>query len=307
MECWLYKEKPFDKCRAFIDLLLLANHSEKKINFGGKPTPVKSGQYLTSIEKLSDRWGWSRNKVKRFLDVLENDNMIITERTNRRTSITIVNYCIYQGLEFQDEPTHEPSVEPTIEPTDGQETNQLVNQQTNHKQEYKNIKNDKNDKECKEEKKSIKDVSNDTSSSHSDVRQSKYQWLIDEWNALSAYGIKPIRGFTENSNRLNMVRARISQFGEDAFREAIENVKNSSFLQGKGNRGFTVTFDWFIKPTNFPKVLEGNYNDRDNTTNNINKSQQTQLDWLMNSIREDEQNESNGNQEDRCVDGRFVP
>ena len=29
---------------------------------------------MTSVLKLSDRWGWSRNKVMRFLDVLENED-----------------------------------------------------------------------------------------------------------------------------------------------------------------------------------------------------------------------------------------
>ena len=44
--------------------------------------------------------------------------------------------------------------------------------------------------------------------------------------------------------------------------EAIENVKKSRFLQGDNERGFVITFDWFLKPSNFQKVLEGNYDDR---------------------------------------------
>ena len=40
---------------------------------------------------------------------------------------------------------------------------------------------------------------------------------------------------------------------------AIENVKHSEFLQGKTDGRWQITFDWFVKPNNFPKVLEGQY------------------------------------------------
>ena len=39
-------------------------------------------------------------------------------------------------------------------------------------------------------------------------------------------------------------------------------------LQGKNSRGWTITFDWFVNPTNFQKVLEGNY-DRKGETKKI--------------------------------------
>ena len=34
-----------------------------------------------------------------------------------------------------------------------------------------------------------------------------------------------------------------------------------AILNGQSKGGFTATFDWFIKPSNFQKVLEGRYND----------------------------------------------
>lgn len=148
-DSWIYKEKPFDKCHAWIDLLINARYSSTKDNFDGKPMLIEMGQYPTSIEHLCERWGWSRNKVKRFLSVLESDGMITTERTNRRTIITIVNYGIYQGKENKNEPADEPPK--------GQETNQQTNYQTdyqtNHIKEYKNIENKE---ELKEEKKTRK-------------------------------------------------------------------------------------------------------------------------------------------------------
>lgn len=53
--------------------------------------------------------------------------------------------------------------------------------------------------------------------------------------------------------------ARIREYGEAEVLRAIENVKHSEFLQGKTDGRWQITFDWFVKPNNFPKVLEGQY------------------------------------------------
>lgn len=143
---WIYSGKPFDKCHAWLDLLIHTNHSDKKINADGKPYLVKRGQYITSIKILSERWGWSRNKVKRFLDVLEADNMVITERTNRWTSVTVVNYSVYQTSCKLNEPPNELPDEPPDEPPDELADGHQMNHQMNHKQELNNVNNDKNEK-----------------------------------------------------------------------------------------------------------------------------------------------------------------
>jgi hypothetical protein len=100
-------------------------------------------------------------------------------------------------------------------------------------------------------------------SSHLAVEQSakKYQNVVDEWNTLMDVGIKPIRGIADSTQRGDWLKNRIRQYGEDAIIDAIREIRNSSFLQGKNKKGWCITFDWFIRPNNFPKVLEGNYRD----------------------------------------------
>ncbi|MBR2554303.1 MAG: hypothetical protein IKE94_05510 [Aeriscardovia sp.] len=90
-------DEPYDRRSAWIDLLLMANHKDKEIIFNGRATVVKQGQRITSIRILADRWHWSRDKVKRYLDALEKLEMITTDRDNHRTLLTIVNYSVYQG------------------------------------------------------------------------------------------------------------------------------------------------------------------------------------------------------------------
>lgn len=96
LDCFIWQDKPYDKARAWIDLLLLAMHSDKKMLIDGDSTIVKRGSFFTSRVKLADRWGWSVKKVDTFLNLLEKEEMISTVRTAKGTYITIVNYENYQ-------------------------------------------------------------------------------------------------------------------------------------------------------------------------------------------------------------------
>ncbi len=96
-----------------------------------------------------------------------------------------------------------------------------------------------------------------------------YQALVEYWNKTT----KCIFGklLSIDGYRRKMVNARIKQWGKHNFIEAINIAIQSDFLKGQSGRNFMMTFDWFIKPTNFQKVLEHNY-DNKSTSNNINAS-----------------------------------
>ena len=87
----------------------------------------------------------------------------------------------------------------------------------------------------------------------------RFAEIVESWNGLSVYGIAQIKRIVDGSIRAKQLKSRISQYGEDAIIEAIERIRRSKFLQGDNNRGWIITFDWFIKPSNFAKVYEGNY------------------------------------------------
>ena len=44
----------------------------------------------------------------------------------------------------------------------------------------------------------------------------------------------------------------------------MEKIRTSNFLQGNNKTGWQIAFDWFINKSNFLKVLEGNYDDKEN-------------------------------------------
>ena len=81
--------------------------------------------------------------------------------------------------------------------------------------------------------------------------------IIHSWNALGISSIKSI-----SNSRLTLVKARIENYGLDAFIETVKSIKQCPFLLGQNERGWVITFDWLIKPNNFAKVLEGNYKPR---------------------------------------------
>ena len=107
-----------------------------------------------------------------------------------------------------------------------------------------------------------------TLSKESVCRTKDVQRIVTAWNTL---GLQQVQKVTPTSKRGAMLRARVNEYGVDAVLQAIEKVRQSDFL--KGGKDFVITFDWFVKPNNFPKVLEGNYDNRggrkDSGTNNI--------------------------------------
>jgi len=101
---WLWKEKPFDKRSAWIDMLLMASHCDNKFVLGNELMVVEVGQFITSELKLMDRWGWSKTKVRSFLKLLQDDKMIVKKTDRKKTTINIVNYRVWQESETTEKP-----------------------------------------------------------------------------------------------------------------------------------------------------------------------------------------------------------
>lgn len=93
---WLCDDKPYDEFHAWVDLLQLANFAASKSSYRGEMIERRRGEVNRSKKNLSLRWGWSYNRVCRFLAKLEDDEMISVKTNRRRTVITIRNYSRYQ-------------------------------------------------------------------------------------------------------------------------------------------------------------------------------------------------------------------
>lgn len=91
---WIWNDP--EKLKAWIDLLMMANHDVKKLEMRDGLVTIRRGQLVTSIDKLAKRWGWSKNRVYRFLKILETDRMVQRKANAYRTTLTIVNYGKFQ-------------------------------------------------------------------------------------------------------------------------------------------------------------------------------------------------------------------
>lgn len=96
-EHWLYSAEPYDKFHAWMDLLLLCNRSPAKMMIDGKLMDVDSGELITSIRFLCDRWKWSNTKVKRYLETLQADGMLSVKSDSKKTRLRVLHYAKYQA------------------------------------------------------------------------------------------------------------------------------------------------------------------------------------------------------------------
>ncbi|MGC7562369.1 DnaD domain-containing protein [Staphylococcus epidermidis] len=99
---WLFEEKrKFSRFEAWIDILLMVNHTDNKIMHDGDLITVKRGQRITSLRQLGERWSWSITKVDKYLKILESDGMLDVKKDTKKTVLTVVNYDDYQDEDLK--------------------------------------------------------------------------------------------------------------------------------------------------------------------------------------------------------------
>lgn len=110
-----YKQKrTFSEYEAWIDMILLANYTDKVVDVEGNQVQVKRGSFLTSQKKLADRWQWDKRKVVSFLKDAESENEIRVLTEKRWTIISVRNYEKYQGNAVEIEIKSVPTFAPTL-------------------------------------------------------------------------------------------------------------------------------------------------------------------------------------------------
>lgn len=213
----------------WVHLLLSANYEDKR----WKGIVIRRGQFVTSLHSLTEQTGISIRSLRTCLERLKQTGEIEEKTTNRFRIITICNFGSYQAKETR---------------TDNQPTNnrQSTDNQTTTTKEYKEYKNI-------------------ISPSKEGV------WVLEFFNDeidKSGAVIPKVHKISDSSKRAGAVRARIREHGEEAVKEMIRKAAHSDFLNGRNQRGWTASFDWLFLPTNFQKVLEGNYDNHETANDN---------------------------------------
>ena len=237
---WEWYDDP-NTFRMFFHLIVTANHKDE--SWRGRT--IKRGQKLTSVRHLADELSIDEKTVQRCLRNLQSTREIKVEPSRNGTLITVRKYADYQGGDVVDVGTI-PTQPPTQPPT---------------KQEDNNGRMEENPLGFSDE--------NPMSGCGAPPTQQPQQENVN-YDKLVAYfnaTTKGVFGTVQmplSETRKASVRARIREHGKEAFIAVIAKAMASDFLKGQNQRGFTATFDWLIKPTNFEKVLSGNYDNKEN-------------------------------------------
>lgn len=96
-----------------------------------------------------------------------------------------------------------------------------------------------------------------------------YQQIADMYNEIC---ISFPRCTSLSEARKKALKARLKFYSADDFKKLFEKAEHSSFLKGKNNRNWSANFDWLIKDENMAKVLDGNYDDKEDFKNEYAES-----------------------------------
>lgn len=238
----LYKELTAVQRDIMINLLLMVNHRPSEWIFEGEKYTCNAGEMITSLKKIQEKCakGTSIQQVRTCLLKLERYGFLTSKSTNKNRLISIVNWSLYQ------------------DDTDNVTSKLTSNQQADNKQltPNKNVR--------MQEDIYVLDKSNTLSetdaeftvSTQSQSPKGEVEKVVAVWNECGKF--RQVSKVTSTSKRGKMLVARIREYGLDKVLECVNTASRSSFLASSE----FFTFDWFVRPNNFIKVLEGNYNDR---------------------------------------------
>lgn len=136
----------------WLDLLLIVNHKPNDVLVNGKIETIDVGERLTSEIKLSERWNVDRKTVRRFLNLLEKEQMITLAKSRQKgTTVKVVKYSDYQQF--------------SEVVRDNKKDNEVYNAKDITRDNGRDInKNDKNENNDKNEKNIYSDSADDKES-----------------------------------------------------------------------------------------------------------------------------------------------
>ena len=106
-------------------------------------------------------------------------------------------------------------------------------------------------------------IKQDNTSSKVEAEKYNYNLIAGKFNEQAVkYDLSTIIKLSDK--RKAKLKARLDELGEGKIIEAIDKIKESSFLRGENDRKWKIDFDWLIaNDTNILKVLEDKYKDEE--------------------------------------------
>lgn len=106
---------------------------------------------------------------------------------------------------------------------------------------------------------------------HPQVEHVDFVRLQEYFNTTFRGKLSMVVSMTES--RRKAVKARIAQYDKETVFIVLKKVAASPFLLGCNDRNWKCDFDWIFKAANFTKILEGNYDEKGNTSSPIGRKE----------------------------------
>lgn len=216
----------------WVHILISVNHEPKK----WKGREIEAGQRGVSIAHLAKECGLTIRQTRTALEHLKSTGEVTCETTNKYTVITVVKWADFQAN------SQEATSNVTTKLTNKTKTTDKQNEnKTTTTKEYKEDKNERNKED------------------------NKYLTILCLFNE-TCPSFAQVKKLSED--RKKAISARLKKYTIEDFKTLFEKAEASDFLKGNNNRNWSANFDWLIKDRNMPKVLEGNYDNREQKINN---------------------------------------
>ena len=228
--------------RLFLHILLTVNYKDVMVG----DLLVKRGQGLYTTKGLAEELGMSEKMVRTSLEHLKRaENLAITRRS-KNSLITVLNYEWYQG---------ERAIKTAIKGQSQQEKE--IEKRKKKRKEAKENKERKIDKE-------IRTIEEGEEARTRKTRTGAH--AEEQVKALFNSACSPLPRLTFlTRSRREAIGQLLQIYSLEDIRQGFQKVKASSFLQGKNDRKWRATFDWLVEEDHFARLLEGAYDDGEET------------------------------------------
>ena len=215
-------------------------------------------QVLVTVNSLVKQWGVSKPTVIRFLQRLEQDNLIEREKDTRKTIITITPLG---WADSEVKPVVKSEVKPAVNIDHDVDLqayhSHLVNRENNI------IAGGQSARDTREEGMA-------KNNSELELFESDFDEIVSFFNGqMKGKRIPQVAVKTPERRKAYDQLIAQTQVDKDSVKRAIKNAAASDFLNGGGQKGWIADFDWIMVPQHFQKVLENFYRNKQTVNTQI--------------------------------------
>ena len=208
----------------------------------------------TNVIKASDEYvkqclKWGNDKIRKIKQTLKENGLIniVQARTDNKISGWYIEVCYL----VSEKSTQDIDIK-VIDSKNSQ--NQQVAKPTSSNQETSALK-----EYIKCLKKEIEVLKNNNLSE----REEKEKESFDVINEYKKICVSLPQTITLSPLLKSKIKTIENKYSFDKIKKVFEKAESSDFL--KGSKGFKANFDWLMKDSNFAKVLDGNYDNKQAT------------------------------------------